>query len=272
MKYLKLFEDWDEGKEEKLQEDPIISLLLSDFNSPSADDMDDFDLCEAIAVYIYNYNENNPYINYLNSLLHDHKFKPGPGFKYNEEEFEEGSMASEFYKHLENTNIYKKILESNKRYNILNFLKNNSEPFYREFSRYIDGGMEELNKTSKMGEMGYGDDVFENSSSLEIIFSNILNKVIEYRNLLHKMNMDEGLYNVDEDDLDTFLQYDPENDDHIKSVEMWVEIESMIGKDENLFDKFMEYQDEVESGDEKYEIISALKYDILDDLEKINIG
>ena len=157
MKYLKLFEDWEE-QDEKLQEDPIISLLLSSFMSPSADDMDDFDLCEAIALYIYNYNENNPYINYLNSLLQCHKFKPAPYFKYNEFEFEEGSMASEFYKHLENTNIYKKVLESPQRYKILNYLKNNAEYFYNEFARYLPNGLKDLKKASEMGEMGFGDD------------------------------------------------------------------------------------------------------------------
>lgn len=159
MKYLKLFEDWNSDGDNlhKVSEDPIVDLVLTDLEYEVMNELiDDFNICEGIACYTYDYNANDPYINYLKNLLEEHKFRPSPLFKYNADELEEDT-SKKVYDEFVNVDIYKKVLESSNRLNILKYLKDTSEYFYREFAKYIPGGMTELNKASTLGEMGYND-------------------------------------------------------------------------------------------------------------------
>lgn len=52
------------------------------------DEMDDFDIAEAITVYTHNYNENSDLINKLNQLLRKIDFKPARMFSYNPEDLD----------------------------------------------------------------------------------------------------------------------------------------------------------------------------------------
>ncbi len=54
-------------------------------------EINDFDIAEAVATYTHNYNEDIDTIHKLNQLLRDVEFKASPYFSYNEEDLEDMS-------------------------------------------------------------------------------------------------------------------------------------------------------------------------------------
>ncbi len=152
MKYLKLFEDYDDYNEdeERLSEDPIINIVLSDIDEETK--KDDYDIARAIACYIHEHNENTPYIHYLRNLLKEFNFKPSPSFTYKSDDLDDS--LKRIFDEFVNTNIYTKVLNSSSSYQILKYLKDKYYgDFYKQFSLYGDTG--EIDKSKKMGDMGY---------------------------------------------------------------------------------------------------------------------
>ncbi len=112
---------------------------------------------------------------------------------------------------------------------------------------------------------------FESDGNIEMIFNDLLTKFVEYRKIVKEIDIERGTFgdNDKESDLDNY-EYDPNNPKHTQSVEMWQEINNILKENDELFDKFMQYQDETE--EENYEELSVLKANILNDMKKINIG
>lgn len=70
-----------------LMNSPVIKNPLD--KAGLVDGISAFDIAEAIAVYVYNYNEDIPTIHELRSILTKLSFKPSPMFSYNENDLEE---------------------------------------------------------------------------------------------------------------------------------------------------------------------------------------
>ena len=157
MKYIKLFEDFDEDGNENLIKDPIIEAVLG--NLIKMTEIDEFDIAFGMACYINDYNENNPYINYLNNLLYNTmKFKASTSFSYNPDDLEE--IQKMVYDKFVENNVYKKILESNKRVKILNYLKTEYQSLYKEYQHFLHTEGKNIpgsNAAHDMDEMGFGD-------------------------------------------------------------------------------------------------------------------
>lgn len=129
MKYIKLFEDWSNDKD--ISDNPIIKAITKgDFT-----DADDFDFCDAIAVYTHDYNEDTPYIHFLKDLLEEVQYKPSQTFSYKPEDISD--IAKLFYDELVVTDIYSAILHSQDKYEIFKYLKETNYTFFKEVMNEI---------------------------------------------------------------------------------------------------------------------------------------
>lgn len=73
-----------------LKDNGMVKRALSAANLQAyASEFDDFDVAEAIAVYVYDYNDNTNEINQFKGLLKLARFNPSPMFKYDYEELSE---------------------------------------------------------------------------------------------------------------------------------------------------------------------------------------
>jgi hypothetical protein len=157
MKYLKLFNE-GLGEEKILIKDKIIRILLN-INHDVADqseEYDDWDICDAIACFTNQYNEQfDPLIIYLNNLLEKVKFKPGISYSYNEEDLDSYYAKEYFDLIVENhEKIYDIIC-----YDLdhLNYLRQHDKYFYDYIMNYIRKGNDDSNlgQLGKMIDMGF---------------------------------------------------------------------------------------------------------------------
>jgi hypothetical protein len=127
----KLNEDMGNAESSLFKNNPLVANPLKKSGLDRyGSEIDDFNIAEAIAVYVYNYNEDIPTIHGLSSLLIKSQFKPSPLFSYNETDLHDTSK--DVYNAL--VNYYENGNETNNDENSMDEI--NTLPIQSEAKKY----------------------------------------------------------------------------------------------------------------------------------------